>query len=40
MVEEPDESIGYEGKLPLNEELEYFVEHLDKDITCADGKTA
>ncbi len=39
MVEEPDEIIDYERKLPLDEELKYFVEHLDKEITCADGKT-
>jgi len=38
-IDEPDEIIFYEKKMPLTEELTYFVEHLDKPIEIADGKS-
>lgn len=38
-VEEPDEIIDYERGLPLDEELIYFIEHMDSKIEYADGKT-
>lgn len=37
--EQPDEVIPYENKMPLTEELNYFIEHLDKTIEIADGKS-
>jgi predicted dehydrogenase len=38
-MEDPDEVIHYETKMPLTEELRYFIEHLDKVIEIADGKS-
>lgn len=38
-VEHPDEIISYEKKMPLEEELKYFIDHLDKTIEVADGKS-
>lgn len=38
-VENPTEIISYEKNQPLTEELEYFVENLDKKIEIADGKS-
>jgi UDP-2-acetamido-3-amino-2,3-dideoxy-glucuronate N-acetyltransferase len=37
-VENPDEIIPYERKMPLEEELNYFAEHLDSTIEINDGK--
>ena len=37
--EQPDEIIEYERKMPLTEELTYFVENLDKKIEVADGES-
>jgi UDP-2-acetamido-3-amino-2,3-dideoxy-glucuronate N-acetyltransferase len=37
-VEEPDEIIEYEKKMPLEEELRYFVEHLDSTIEINTGE--
>lgn len=37
-VEGPDEIIPYEKKMPLEEELGYFVEHLDTTIDINHGK--
>ena len=37
-VEEPDEIIAYEKKMPLEEELKYFVEHLDSTIEINTGE--
>ena len=37
-VEEPDEIIAYEKKMPLEEELRYFVEHLDSTIEINTGE--
>ncbi len=36
---DPDEIIHYEKKMPLTEEITYFVENLDKKIEIADGKS-
>lgn len=36
-IEEPEEIIDYERKMPLTEELSYFVNHLDSKIEVADG---
>lgn len=36
-IEQPDEIIPYETKMPLTEELNYFIENLDKSIKIADG---
>lgn len=36
---EPDEIISYEKKMPLTEEMTYFVENLDKKIEIANGKS-
>lgn len=36
---EPDEIIPYDKKMPLTEELTYFVDHLDKRIEVSDGKS-
>lgn len=38
-VEAPDEIIPYEKKMPLTEELSYFVDHLDGKIEIADGQS-
>lgn len=38
-VENPTETIHFEPKQPLQEELSYFVENLDKKIEIADGKS-
>lgn len=38
-VEEPDEIISYDKKLPLTEELKYFIENLDGKIEIADGQS-
>lgn len=38
-VEHPDEVIPYEKKMPLEQELQYFIDHLDKKIEVADGKS-
>lgn len=38
-VEHPDEIIPYEKKMPLEEELKYFIDHLDKTIEVSDGKS-
>lgn len=38
-VEQPDEIIAYEKRMPLAEELKYFVENLDKEINISSGKT-
>lgn len=37
-VEAPDEIIPYERKMPLEEELRYFVEHLDSTIGINSGQ--
>jgi len=37
-IENPDEIIPYEKKLPLEEELKYFVEHLDSSIEINSGE--
>jgi len=37
-VEQPDEIIPYEKKMPLQEELTYFIEHLDTGIEINNGK--
>lgn len=37
-VENPDEIISYEKKMPLEEELKYFVEHLDSTIDINNGQ--
>lgn len=39
LLSEPDEVISYEKKLPLTEELKYFIENLDGNIELADGKS-
>ena len=39
LLAEPDEIISYEKKLPLTEELKYFIENLDGNIEIADGKS-
>jgi UDP-2-acetamido-3-amino-2,3-dideoxy-glucuronate N-acetyltransferase len=36
-IEEPNEIIAYEKKMPLEEELRYFVEHLDSAIEINNG---
>ncbi|MDD2477339.1 MAG: gfo/Idh/MocA family oxidoreductase, partial [Dysgonamonadaceae bacterium] len=38
-VEEPEEIIDYERKMPLTEELKYFIENLNSKIEIADGKS-
>lgn len=38
-VEEPDEIIYYERSQPLTNELQYFIDNLDKRIEIADGKS-
>lgn len=38
-VEYPDEIIHYEKKMPLTEELNYFVTHIDDKIEIADGRS-
>jgi predicted dehydrogenase len=37
--EKPAEIIPYESSSPLENELRYFIEHLDSEITIADGKS-
>ena len=37
-IEAPDEIIPYEKKMPLEEELKYFVEHLDSTIGINSGE--
>ena len=37
-VEEPDEIIPYEKKMPLEEELKYFIDHLNSKIEINDAK--
>ena len=37
-IENPDEIIPYEKKMPLEEELKYFVEHLDSSIEINSGE--
>ncbi len=37
--EQPDEVVDYEQKMPLNEELKYFVDNLDGTIEIANGRT-
>jgi len=37
-VEKADEIISYEKKMPLEEELKYFVEHLDSSIEINNGE--
>jgi len=37
-IENPDEIIPYEKKMPLEEELNYFVEHLDSSIEINSGE--
>ena len=37
-IENPDEIIPYEDKMPLEEELKYFVEHLDSSIEINSGE--
>lgn len=37
-IEAPDETIPYEKKMPLEEELKYFVEHLDSAIEINNGQ--
>lgn len=39
LVAEPDEVIPYEKKLPLTEELKYFIENLNGTIEIADGQS-
>lgn len=38
-MEKDDEIIPYETKMPLNEELNYFITHIDSKIEIADGKS-
>jgi UDP-2-acetamido-3-amino-2,3-dideoxy-glucuronate N-acetyltransferase len=38
-VENPTKIISYEQKQPLTEELKYFIEHHDKKIEIADGRS-
>ena len=38
-TEEEDEIISYETKMPLTEELKYFINHLDSKIEIADGQS-
>ena len=37
-IENPDEVVLYEKKMPLEEELKYFVEHLDSSIEINSGE--
>jgi UDP-2-acetamido-3-amino-2,3-dideoxy-glucuronate N-acetyltransferase len=37
-IEHPDEIIPYERKMPLEEELKYFIDHLDSDIEINNGR--
>lgn len=39
LEEEPDEVISYEKRLPLTEELKYFIENLDGNIEIANGQS-
>jgi len=38
-IEHPDEIVAYDKKLPLNEELQYFIDNLDGKIEIASGQT-
>lgn len=38
-IEQPEEVIDYENKMPLSEELSYFINHLDSSIDIANGKS-
>ena len=38
-VEQPDEIITYEKKMPMEEELRYFIENLGKKIEIASGRS-
>ncbi len=38
-VEQTDEMIEFDKGLPLDEELKYFIAHLDKKIELANGRT-
>ena len=38
-IEKPEEIIPYEKKMPLEEELKYFIGHLNTTIEVADGKS-
>lgn len=38
-VEQGDEIIEYERKMPLTEEMNYFISHLDDKIDIADGRS-
>jgi UDP-2-acetamido-3-amino-2,3-dideoxy-glucuronate N-acetyltransferase len=38
-LEEPDEILEYEKSQPLKNELQYFIDNLDKKIEIADGKS-
>ena len=37
-IENPDENIPFEKKMPLEEELKYFVEHIDSSIEINSGE--
>jgi predicted dehydrogenase len=37
--EKPAEIVSYQSSSPLDNELNYFVEHLDSEISIADGKS-
>lgn len=37
-VEMPDEIVAYDSKMPLTEELTYFINNLDKEIKVSDGR--
>lgn len=39
LLSEPDEIIAYEKKMPLSEELDYFMENLDGSVVVADGQS-
>ena len=39
IARQDDEIIAYERAMPLEEELKYFIENLDKDIKISNGKT-
>ena len=38
-IEKPDEIISYSRSQPLNNELQYFIDNLDKKIEIADGRS-
>lgn len=37
--EKPAKVISYESSSPLDNELNYFIDHLDSEITIADGQS-